>query len=139
MKIKMTNEYGAQVVTCLLHLVAVREVTLLGVVSEEVTETGTCQRCATQQALADVPAKLRAALLDPRCSHTRFRQWCGQGSVYVYHRDPSSPSGVLLAASGSEQEFNAVYEQLRRDGLIGSAKAPLSPTEGLCAPSRGAW
>lgn len=139
MKIKMTNKYGAQVTTCLLHLVAVREVTLLSVTSEEVTETGKCQYCATQEALAAVPSLLRTALLDPKCSHTRFRNWCGRGIVYVYHREPSSPSGVLLAASGSEQEFNTVYEELRKDGLIGSSKAPLSPTEGLCAPSQGMW
>lgn len=57
-------------------------------------------------------------------SHTRYRDWCGQGQIYIYKRDASSPSGVLLlTAIAATKEIE--------DMLSGTRLSPLSPTEGL--------
>ncbi len=39
------------------------------------------------------------ALSDARFSHCSSREWCGAVVVHAYFREPTSPSGVLLAAS----------------------------------------
>jgi hypothetical protein len=71
---------------------------------------------------------MRAALRDPRMHHTRFRMWCGKGQVYAYFRDETSPTGVMLAASCSDEYFAPMLAELRAEGR--SYLSPLSPTEG---------
>jgi len=54
-------------------------------------------------------------------SYTRYRNWCGQGVIYVYRYDTGSPSGVSLLASYPDRPE---ITNLLRGGL-----SPLSPTE----------
>lgn len=82
-----------------------------------------CQDCQEKQDDA-TRERCRAAIEDPKFSHARARQWGGQWAVSIYHRDPKSPSGVMLAASGSEAIVEPLLRQARRPGAI-------SPTEGL--------
>jgi hypothetical protein len=69
--------------------------------------------------------KMREALTSPNLSHTRNRS----GFVHAYHRDDTSPSGVLLAASLEEQRYEKLAAELRGQVFAGSL-SPLSPTEG---------
>lgn len=68
----------------------------------------------------------RAAVLSDRFSHARYREWCGTGVVWVYHSEPSSPSGVQLAAALSADLGERIIRECRRPGA-------LSPTEGMAA------
>jgi hypothetical protein len=99
--------------------------------ADRITKIGdefACETCARKPAEV---AAMRAALLDPDCSHTRYRDWCGSGTVTCYRRDPSSPSGVLASAALRSEWFDELYSDLRAAGLLSSGKSPLSPTEGL--------
>lgn len=130
-----TNQWGARVVSCDSHSVdqlrhVYGDVRQAGVTDEE------CPACRTERARAELPGQVRAALLSPKLSHTRMRSWCGVNVVHIYHRDTSSPSGVMLAAGIDEDQYNQIATELRGQVFTG-ALAPLSPTEGLCAPSRG--
>lgn len=64
-----------------------------------------------------------AALKSPHFSHTRIGSGCWREVVWIYHRDPSSPSGVHLAGSCTEAEFNEI------SFLAPRWASPLSPTE----------
>lgn len=57
--------------------------------------------------------------------HSRYRMWCGVGQYYIYRRDTSSPSGVML--------WHTVPACADVDRAMQAARlsAPLSPTEGL--------
>lgn len=125
---KAINDYGASIVTCDRHVA--REKNLYGIVAREVT-TDVCQDCETERRHAEAPAIARAALLDPKCTHTRSRNWCGVEVISIYHRDPTSPSGVIKAAGLDAARFEIVYKELIAQGLISSSKSPLSPTEML--------
>lgn len=88
-----------------------------------------CQQCeglAKQTAMwdAEVP-KVRAALLSDQLAHTRFRN----GTVYVYHRDSTSPTGVRMAAGLPADRYELLAAELRGQVFQGSL-SPLSPTEG---------
>ena len=66
---------------------------------------------------------IEEALASDGFSHARCRRWCGAMIVYVYHRDPESPSGVWLAASAVESpEIDGLFRKYNRP-------SPLSPTE----------
>lgn len=88
-----------------------------------------CDRCRQDQARAELPGLVRVALADPSLSHTRFRD----GSIYIYGRDVTSPSGVRLMLGCPEPMYNAIVEEMRARGAAGrcGALSPLSPTEGL--------
>jgi hypothetical protein len=92
-------------------------------------ETGACPNCPADSVESECFRKFVAAYTSPELTHTRARQWCGGSwAIYAYHRDRTSPTGVKLACSISEDVFK-VIEQLhdrRRQGM-----SPLSPTEGL--------
>lgn len=63
------------------------------------------------------------ALASTQFSHARVRNWCGQSIVYIYHRAPWSPSGVMLACGVPESpEVDAAFKRHNRT-------SPLSPTE----------
>lgn len=68
--------------------------------------------------------QIRAAIESPQFSHARWRMWCGQECVYIYHRQPDSPSGVHLVISGHPSEVDPILREVRNT-------SPLSPTEGL--------
>lgn len=127
------NAWGGHVVSCSEHEAELR-VALLGELSATPTNLP-CWKCDEQKKKAEyqsaIPGLIRAALLSPKFSHTRFRSWCNVGIVYVYHRDETSPSGVRLAEGAEEPVFEAVYDELYSAGMIRSSAAPLSPTEGL--------
>lgn len=88
----------------------------------KVGDEAECERCDWQ---AEAITKLKA--LDPKTiQHTRYREMCGVGQIYVYKRDYDSPTGVSLALTlDSTQEVEDVLRGM------GSGLAPLSPTEGL--------
>ena len=65
---------------------------------------------------------IREALLSPAFSHCRAGDGCWRDVVWIYHRAPESPSGVLLAAAGDKD----VVEPLLR---AAQNTSPLSPTE----------
>jgi hypothetical protein len=63
------------------------------------------------------------AIKSPNFTHARFRSWCG-GTVSIYHKEPLSPSGVMLAAGGRPALIDPLLKRYKRT-------SPLSPTEGL--------
>jgi len=69
-------------------------------------------------------ANFRAAVASPRFSHARARRWGGAWIVHVYHRDPTSPSGVMCAAGASQSLADPIIAEFKRAGA-------LSPTERL--------
>lgn len=69
--------------------------------------------------------QMRAALLSSKLAHTRHVR----GFVHAYHRDETSPTGVLLAASCEATRYDALAAELRGEVFAG-ALSPLSPTEG---------
>lgn len=77
----------------------------------------------TLEELQDQAMKDFAAMNWSSVSHTRYRRWCGAGLIYVYKRDPDSPTGVKLLMTGRETP-----ELL---ALIPRSHSPLSPTEGI--------
>jgi hypothetical protein len=78
--------------------------------------------------LTDLKRIVRA-IKSPNFMHARHRNWCG-GVVTIYHRDTTSPSGVIGVAGGRPDLVDPLIRKYRDT-------SPLSPTEGLCAPSRG--
>lgn len=68
--------------------------------------------------------KIFRAIRSPRYTHSRTRQWCMQDVCSIYHRDSSSPSGKILAASGPDCVVNTVLSRCKKT-------SPLSPTEML--------
>lgn len=65
-----------------------------------------------------------AAATSSAYAYSRTRSRMGYEAAAIYHRDPQSPSGVLLATYGPDA---LVTEILRRNGKT----SPLSPTEML--------
>jgi hypothetical protein len=123
-----TNQWNAHVVACESHAAEI-----LRHVYGDVRQVGTtdeeCRACRTARQLAEQPARMRAALMSPKLSHTRTKY----GSVHAYHRDDASPSGVMLAASLDEARYADLARELA--GVVfGGCLAPLSPTEGLAVP-----
>lgn len=142
MNILITNKYGAVGITCERHLPE-RIKHIYGAQTRPIAvdqtefvdrtfggDTG-CYLCRQERERAEHPAKVRAALLDPKCSHTRFRPFGSGGYVTIYHRNETSPTGVLAAVGCDSKLFDEIYEALRAEGLVSSSKSPLSPTEGL--------
>lgn len=71
--------------------------------------------------------ELVAAITSPNFSHVRAGDGCWRDVRWIYHRDPNSPSGVSLAASGDATEVEPLLRELRRT-------SPLSPTEREAQP-----
>jgi hypothetical protein len=125
------NKYGAKLVTCACHLDAQAQ-HIYGLLMETATPTDAeCPACREECQHYEHPGKVRAALLDPRCTHTRFRPFGSGGYVTIYHANPTSPTGVLAAISADAKLFDKIYLELRMAGVLSSTKSPLSPTEGL--------
>jgi hypothetical protein len=122
--ILITNKYNIHVVVCPAHFDECRANIYGDITTTPTAEIG-CRRCAEEASRAANPGKVRAALLDPTFSHSRFKR----GNVYIYRRDAASPSGVFLAAAASEKVFDEIYDDLLAQGLIRSSASPLSPTE----------
>lgn len=120
--LQVTNEYGVRKVCCEAHSAFYVEHIVGAVVSPLQGETGTCQRCEQDQRTAEVPARVRAALLSEKLSHTRC---VFTGSIAIYHRDDTSPTGVMQAAYCDA----ALFEQIAADIKLQSCFSPLSPTE----------
>ena len=129
--IKLTNRFGATLITCADHEAEQSTHFPGGFVARAEGADGVCRLC---QAAADRlahPGRVREALLSPRLSHTRARPGAAGWRVTVYHRDTTSPTGVLAVISASDDVFNAIYDELRAVGLVLSSHSPLSPTEGF--------
>jgi hypothetical protein len=62
-----------------------------------------------------------AMLNHPNFSHTRQGDGCWRDLVWIYHFEPKSPSGVLLAGSADTKVFDAAKKSRQA--------SPLSPTE----------
>ena len=74
-------------------------------------------------------AELIAAITSPNYQHSRARGGPGGGHggawvTYIYHRDVTSPSGVMCVARGDSAIIDPLLRALRNN-------SPLSPTEGL--------
>lgn len=65
------------------------------------------------------------SIKSPNYSHSRYRSWCGFGVTSIYHRNRTSPSGVLLEAGAADEIVSPLLRKYRNN-------SPLSPTEGLC-------
>jgi hypothetical protein len=93
--------------------------------------TAWCGYKGTQEKTISM-SKLKAlirAIRSPHFTHARTRRWCGQEIASIYHRDPKSPCGVLLQIGGDDAVVSFLLRRYKNT-------SPLSPTEGLCAPSR---
>lgn len=124
--IRLTNQYGGSLVTCAQHDRERRQ-HIHGVLVASTT-ADPCPTCETARQHNEAPATMRAALLHPAMSHTRFRPFGASGSVYAYHYDATSPSGFMLAAGLDLERYETIEAELR--GQVGSGKlSPLSPTE----------
>ena len=128
---KLTNRFGATLITCADHEAAQSTHFPGGWIVDRVEGAdGVCGVCQEAADRAAHPGRVREALLSPLLSHTRSRRGVGW-YVTVYHRDTTSPTGVLAAISVSQDVFDAIYHELVAAGLISSNKSPLSPTEGF--------
>jgi hypothetical protein len=136
MELLISNSYGARSITCDRHIPELLKCFFSVTNVRPATETDRsscdmfsreCSRCSAERYLEELPAKVRAALESPNLAHTRFRR----GAVYIYHRDRTSPSGVLLAEECDEKLFDSIFAELRAAGKVSSSASPLSPTEGL--------
>jgi hypothetical protein len=82
---------------------------------------------------ADKLAAFEAAVSSPNFAYTRAKSWRADGwvenkwdyIVYVYHRNPTSPTGVTC--EGSLSNIDEADRLLAKHGR----PSPLSPTEGL--------
>jgi len=136
---KFTNRFGATLITCADHEAAQSAHFPGGFVDRVEGADGVCRLCQEAAERAAHPGRVREALLSPLLSHTRLRggpRTClpplpAGWYVTVYHRDATSPTGVLAAISASQDVFDAIYRELVVAGLISSNKSPLSPTEGF--------
>jgi len=128
---KLTNRFGATLITCADHEAAQSVAHSLGGFVDRVEGAdGVCRLCQEAAERAAHPGRVREALLSPLLTHTRARRGVGW-YVTVYHRDTTSPTGVLAAIDASEEVFRPIYRELVAAGLISSNKSPLSPTEGF--------
>jgi len=79
----------------------------------------------TKYATPKLENDFRASLLDSKYAYSRARPICGSLSIFVYHNDEKSPTGVKLAASFPDFEDGVkIMDEVGRP-------FPLSPTEGL--------
>jgi hypothetical protein len=115
------NEYGGSTVRCAAHApVPVGGEPPIVYALDGVA----CPECERLAHAAAHPDRVRAALLSPALSHTRFKY----GSVYIYHFDASSPTGVRMAEGIAAREYDTIAAELR--GYVHpGALSPLSPTE----------
>lgn len=71
--------------------------------------------------------RVESAIKDPKFVHARAKRFwhcLNDWQVLIYHRDPTSPTGVILAAGGMDKW---VAPLLAKHGRT----SPLSPTEML--------
>jgi hypothetical protein len=68
-------------------------------------------------------AELEAAIASPLFSHARAGDRLYRGATLIYHRHPTSPSGVVLACIGEAAIADPLIRAMQRT-------SPLSPTEG---------
>lgn len=126
-----SNDATGRTIVCAAHAEWVRRWWSTGWDKRGYTTTATdgpCVICAAE-AEKDEHANttVRAALLLPALAHTRFRN----GSVYVYHRDDTSPTGVVLSCSTDAERFDKLFIELTKSGQLPRWASPLSPTEGM--------
>jgi hypothetical protein len=64
----------------------------------------------------------RQAILSDNFAYARLKPFCRVDRVLIYHRDPNSPSGFLLAAGGAPSVIDPMLREYRNTSA-------LSPTE----------
>ena len=69
------------------------------------------------------------ALNDPRYSHCSRRMWCGIEQVHAYFREPTSPSGVLLAASAKYADVQDLMERLGKRSTYGPTRGDIAAAQ----------
>jgi hypothetical protein len=126
MNIKRTNIYGASIVRCKGHMKETMK-NFCGELLPDVETNDPCLICEHELYNIKAPDRMKEALLDASCVHTRYRN----GYVTAYCTDSGSPSGVLSRCSLDLKRFNILYTQLINTNMINSSLSPLSPTEGL--------
>lgn len=128
MNIKRTNKYGASIVRCKEHMEQLTS--RHGFTSDLLPDVETdeiCRICEEELLEIEAPYRMREALLDPDCTHTRYRR----GYVTAYCKDSDSPTGVLSRAGLDAKRFDILYNHLIATRMIKSRLSTLSPTEGL--------
>lgn len=68
------------------------------------------------------PQEIEAAVRDSAFSHARQGDGCWRNTVWIYHRDPKSPSGYRLAVGGDSSVVDPIIRAVRKTSA-------LSPTE----------
>jgi hypothetical protein len=66
--------------------------------------------------------QIEEALSDPVFSHARRGDGCWRNVVWIYRRDPDSPSGVVLVLGADAAVAEPLLRSLRRT-------SPISPVE----------
>lgn len=66
---------------------------------------------------------IEEAIRHPNFSHARAGRGCWRDTVNIYHRDPTSPSGVIMVSGGYASEVDPLLRAIRHTSA-------LSPTEG---------
>jgi len=67
---------------------------------------------------------IEEAIRHKNFSHARAGRGCWRATVRIYHRDPTSPSGVIMMSSGDASEVDPLLRSIHNTSA-------LSPTEGL--------
>lgn len=72
--------------------------------------------------MSATPQEIEAAVRHPNFSHARQGTGCWRDLVWIYHRDPASPTGVKCAVGGDSAIVDPIIREVRRTSA-------LSPTE----------
>jgi len=62
------------------------------------------------------------AILSPNFYYARQGDRCWRDTIWIYHHDPDSPSGVILASAGVAKDVDPLLRKYR-------GTSPLAPNE----------
>jgi hypothetical protein len=71
------------------------------------------RKMVTENVILSELKKLVRAIKSSDFSHVRTRGWCGFDMTSIYHRDRTSPTGVLLNAGGHYELVKAFLLRFR--------------------------
>jgi hypothetical protein len=61
---------------------------------------------------------IREAIESPLFIHARQGKGLWRDIVYIYHKDSTSPSGKILAASGTSAEVDPILAEVKRTSAL---------------------
>lgn len=68
--------------------------------------------------MATTPQEIEAAVRHPNFSHARQGDGCWRNTVWIYHRDEKSPSGVKLAVGGDAAVVDPIIRAVQRTSAL---------------------